>query len=255
MDTSTESARPPALLEELGKLLAAHRGVFRQERVFRRMEALVFGSLCAFARHTLTQLLLALGLTDADWTAWYRLFSRERFQEEALAHTLFGEAVKEAPGVDSPYVVAMDATQFPRTSQKMPGTGWLKAPRTPPFKPGIHRAQRFVIGWWLLPIVEGFCRALPLRTSPAFAAKAVPSATPPRTEWRAGLGFLAWVRGELARAGRQAQQVLGIGDGHYDVVNLWQALPERVWLVARCALNRRLRARPAPATGRGRPRK
>ncbi len=32
----------------------------------------------AFARHTLTQCLLAVGLVDADWSAFYRLFSQRR---------------------------------------------------------------------------------------------------------------------------------------------------------------------------------
>ena len=34
----------------------------------------------------------------------------------------------------------------------MPGTSWLKAPRTPQWKPGIHRAQRFFHLAALLPI-------------------------------------------------------------------------------------------------------
>ncbi|NLG99479.1 MAG: hypothetical protein GX491_19155 [Chloroflexi bacterium] len=65
-----------------------------------------------------------------------------------------------------PYVVGVDGTQLPRASLKMPGSGWLKAPRTPVFKVGIHRAQRFLHGAWLAPLEQGYSRAVPLPTIP-----------------------------------------------------------------------------------------
>ncbi|NLG99478.1 MAG: hypothetical protein GX491_19150 [Chloroflexi bacterium] len=43
----------------------------------------------SFGRHTVTQDLLTLGLREADWNGFYRLFSRARFDEEILAHCLF----------------------------------------------------------------------------------------------------------------------------------------------------------------------
>jgi len=83
MKDSTDWARLPVLLRELLVLLYAHRSAFRQERTFLRAMGLLFGELFTFARHTVTQGLLALGCTDADWSAWYRLFSRPRFAEES----------------------------------------------------------------------------------------------------------------------------------------------------------------------------
>ena len=50
--------------------------------------ALVFGSLFAFARHTISQLLLTLGVTEQDWSGWYRLFSEPRVDVEALSAEL-----------------------------------------------------------------------------------------------------------------------------------------------------------------------
>lgn len=54
-------AEVPVLLEKLLELLAVHRCAFGQERPYRRAMALVFGEVFAFARHTLTQVLLRLG--------------------------------------------------------------------------------------------------------------------------------------------------------------------------------------------------
>jgi hypothetical protein len=232
-------------------LIAAHRAAFRQERPYRRAVGLVFGELFAFARHTVTQELLALGLAEADWTGWYRLFSRRRFEEPLLGRLLLGQTLAHSP-IEQPYVTGIDSTQVPRSSYKMPGSGWLRAPRTPVFMKGIHRAQRFLHGAWLLPMQDGYSRAIPLRFLPAFPAKARPADVAACKEWQAGLAVFEWLRLELDAAGRGVQQLLVLADGAYDTVGLWQGLPERAVLVVRTAKNRRLRELPAAYCGRGR---
>lgn len=249
---TTEPAGVPPLLAALLTLLAAHRSAFRQERPYQRAVALVFGELFAFARHTVTQTLLALGLSDTDWTAFYRLFSRPRFEEVRLAGCLFGETLAQC-SPDEPYVAGIDGTQVPRTSHKLPGSSWLRAPRTPVFKKGIHRAQRFLHGAWLPAVVAGYTRAIPLRFLPAFPAKARPAEAPPCKEWEAGLAFIGWLRQQLDAAGRAGQRLVVLADGAFDTLGLWQSLPGRVTLLVRTAKNRRLRHLPPVTTGRGRP--
>lgn len=244
----------PVLMQKLFELLEAHRPAFRQERVFLRACGLVMSELFVFARHTITQGMLALGLTDADWTAWYRMFSRQRFDEARVAGCLFHETLAHVDPGD-PYTIGVDGMQVPRSSVKMPGTGWLKDPRTPPFMPGIHRAQRFVHGAWLLPIQDGYSRAIPLRWLPAFPAKAMPAESPACTEWAAGLQIVNWTRQQLDAVGREDQPLLVLGDGSYDNVGFWQGLPPRVIVAVRTARNRCLRHLPAPYAGRGRRRK
>ena len=243
--TTTPSPRP--LLPELFALLAAHRSAFRQERPSQRSEALLLGWVCAFGRHTVTQVLLALGLGDADWTAFYRLFSRRRIDYEVLARTLLAETLAQVPA-ETPYLVGIDATQIPRHSRTMPGTSWLRHLGTAIFRAGIHRAQRFVhLSWLPQPSPAGYSRAVPLRFDPAFPAKAVPApGHPPAKEWEAGLAALTWLRQELDTLGRSAQLVLGLGDGAYSTAPLWAGLPARVVLLARCAKNRALFALPRP---------
>lgn len=250
MDITTLSP----LLTHLFMILEAHRPAFRQERSYRRAMALVLGELFAFGKHTVTQLLMSLGLGEADWSAWYRLFSQERYDEEKLADCLLGEVVGHVPERE-PFVIGVDSFQIPRDSRKMPGSCWLRAPRTAVFMRGIHRAQRFVNVAWLLPIVEGYSRALPLRLVAAFTAKARPALEPPRKEWEAALEGVSWVRAGLDRLGRQAQPVLLVGDGGFDNVKLWQGLPAGVVAIVRTAKNRCLYELPAPYEGRGRRRK
>jgi hypothetical protein len=130
-------------------------------------------------------------------------------------------------------VAAVDGVQLPRSSQRMPGTAWLKAPRTPAWEPGIHRA-------------------LPLRWEAAPTPRAVPGRTAPRREWEAALAAIAWLRGQLDAAGRAAQRLLVLGDGAYAAADLWAGLPTNTALLARCAKNRALFALPEPPAGKRR---
>src|SRR5215216_5136508 len=242
--TSSASPTPPTpLLDALRHLLVSHRCAFRQERTFLRAQALVFGQLFSFARRTLTQALSALGLTEHDdWSAFYRLFGEPRIDYEELTRRFFLETLPHLPPT-TPYVAVVDGVQLPRSSHKMPGTSWLKAPRTPPFRPGIHRAQRFLHLAALLPrSEEGYSRALPLRFEPAFPEKAVAAeGFEPKKQWEAALQSIRWLRENLDAAGREGQRLLVVGDGDFSVVEFRAQLPpERVVLLTRCAKNRAL---------------
>ena len=240
------------LLQNFFEMLARQRAAFGQERVYWRAMGMVLGEVFNFGRHTVTQGLMTLGLTDGDWSSWYRLFSRGRYAEEKAAKLFFTETI-EHTSLEEPYVVGADGVQIPRSSLRMPGTSWMKAPRTPVFKVGIHRAQRFLHGAWLTPMEDGYSRAVPLRFLPAFPPKAKPSGMAAQTEWQAGLAFLHWTRQSLDEEGRGQQLLLTLADGSFDTLNFWWGLPERTVLAVRTARNRRLYSLPEKREGPGRP--
>jgi hypothetical protein len=248
----------PILLSQFRSLLEAHRSAFLRERAYRRLAVLAVGLVCAFSRHTLTQVLVALGLGDQDGSAAYRLFSVPRVDVDQLSGCFLRQTLPHVPA-DQAYLVALDGVQVPRRSFRMPGTGWLHDPHSPPFRRGIHRAQRFShLAWLTPPTAAGYARALPLRWIAAFPEKAVRRAGMAATkEWEAGLASLAWLRTELDAAGRQAQRVLAVADGLYSNQFVWRGLPERASLLARCPQNRALfTLPPSPAQPtRGRRRK
>jgi hypothetical protein len=247
-----KNSTQPLLIQKLFELLESHRSAFGQERVYWRAMGMVVGEIFNLGRHTVTQILMALGITDGDWSGWYRLFSHGRYEEQKVAKIFFRETLQHTSVVE-PYVVGTDGVQIPRSSWKMPGTSWMKAPRTPVFKVGIHRAQRFLNGSWLTPMAAGYSRAIPLRFLPAFPAKAKPANIQPQREWEASLSFLSWVRSELDEAGREKQLLLALADGSFDTLNFWQGLPERTVLAVRTARNRRLYYLPHKHPGPGRP--
>lgn len=227
------------LLKNLFQLISNQPGIADQQRVRERLELLIMAEVFTFGRHTITQLLMTLGLTEQDWSAWYRLFSETRFNYEAASAGLLSESLRYV-GEDELYVVAGDATQTPRSSRKMEGAGWLRNMRTPPFMVGIHAAQRWFNGSWMLPAEQGYSRAIPLRWMPAFTEKSEPQTVEPMKEWEACLHFLHWLYEQLIAHNRPHQPILFVGDGRYDNLKLWQRLPEWVVLLARSARNRAL---------------
>lgn len=239
------------LLAHVITLLEAHRELCNQERVFQRVVLLVLAEILTFTRHTLTQLLMSVGWTHRDWSGMYRLFSRMRFPLEQAQAILFRESLQHVNVTDL-YVVGGDATQTPRTSRKIEGAHWLANPRSPVFKRGIHIAQRWFNGSWLVPAVAGYSLAIPLYWRAAFTAKSGPQTVAPQTEGEAALAFLNWLKAQLQRAGRAVTQILMVGDGHYDQVKLWAALPEGVILMVRSAKNRILWTLPAPDSRKNR---
>lgn len=234
----------PALLTELMILISRCESAFGQKRVFNRALALVMAELFAFGRHTVTQLLLTLGVTEEDWSAWYRLFSHKRFDEEQTAEIMISEMLSEVDEAE-PFVVGADGFHVPRCSQKMPGTGWMRGLNTAKFKPGIQRGQRFVEGSWFTPIVNGYSRAIPIRCLSAFTEKAVANQEGSRTEVSAGLTFLQWTRQQMDTLGREAQALLSLNDGRFDTIQFWRELPGRTIGVVRAAKNRSLYQMPA----------
>ncbi len=241
---SKERTRKPALLTEMMILIGKCEAVYQQKRVFNRIIALVMAELCAFGRHTITQLLLTLGLIDEDWSAWYRLFSEKRFNEEETGAIMLREMLEEVEE-NEPFVVGADGFHVPRCSEKMPGTGWMRGLQTAKFKPGIQRGQRFVEGSWLTPMVNGYSRAIPIRSLSAFTAQSVPNKEEePRTEVQAGLVFLEWTRQEMDEVGRAEQMLVSLNDGSYDTLEFWSGLPHNTVGIVRTARNRCLKHLP-----------
>lgn len=239
------------LLKQFIKLLQAHRVIFKQQRTFNNILVLAVAELIVFSRHTITQLIMSLGLVEEDWSKWYRLFSQRRFPYEQASEIIFKETLTHV-GEDELYVVGGDATQTRRSSKKMEGANWLHNPQSPVFKRGIHIAQRWFNGSWLMPAENGYSRAVPIRWQPAFTAKSNPTVVNPCKEWEAARDFLSWIKAQLKQVDREKQAVLMVADGSYDNTNLWKSLPSGVVLFARSAKNRVLYHLPKPTDRKNR---
>ncbi|MBK9121660.1 MAG: hypothetical protein IPM16_00865 [Chloroflexi bacterium] len=117
-------AQNSELLKHLFEVLQAHRGIFKQERTYQRVVALMLAELFVLARHTITQLLMSLGQTETDWSSWYRVFSQRRFRYEAASEVMFEQTLR-AVSAEEP-CGGGGWTQTPRSSRKLEGSGWLR---------------------------------------------------------------------------------------------------------------------------------
>lgn len=252
------TVRTTPFLTTLVAFVQASRPATRQARTHTRLAVLTIGGLLTLGRHTLSQIVVAIGAGQQAWSPWYRLFNRQRVRTRVLQRqvltTLLGQL---APG--DPLVVVLDATQLPRSSRHFPGVGWTKALRSPHWKPGIHRAQRLELLSGLLPVSEhGDSRAVPISETWLRAPTTRPiGQVPLQTEAMAGIRLLRWLRVSLTLAvpAERNRAILVLADGAYSVAPVLAHLPRACWLVARCAKNRALFALPAvepPRRGRKR---
>jgi hypothetical protein len=253
--TDDRSATP--LADHLLAWFDRVEGVTHQARTWQRLVLLTIGYLLTLGRHTTAQLLVTLTAGQGDWTAWYRLFSQRRIEPAAMARVVLRAWLALYPAA-APCVVAVDATQLPRSSRRMPGVGFTLALRTPPWKRGIHLAQRLAIVSGLVPrSASGDSRCVPLRSRCLRSAKTVPIGdVPEQTEAVAAAALVSMVRTELDTVGEADRPLLVLGDAAYATRPFLTGLPARCWVLVRCAKNRALFGLPpAPAPGqRGRPR-
>jgi hypothetical protein len=246
------------LLDTLLTLLRAYRPTLRQERLYLRLVHLSLGLVLTLGRQTLTQVLVSVGLGQQDWSAWHRLFNQRRLTPAELQRVLVGQLTEVVPETEPVLAAVVDGTQLPRSSRRFPGVGFTRNLRTPPWRRGIHLAQRYVGSSALLPrSVQGDSRAIPLQWKLLRTAKTTAMGDEPeRSEPGGAVELMTWLRGAWDAAGRTAQLLLVLGDGAYSTATVLSQLPERTALLARCAKNRALYAVPTyRAKGRGRQRR
>jgi hypothetical protein len=182
----------PQLIKNLFELIEAHRGIFKQEQTYQRALAMILAEIFVFARHTISQLILSLGMNAQDWSAWYRMFSAGRFVYDKASEVLFEETLKHVDEV-SVYVIGIDSTQIPRSSRQIEGSRWARNPLSPRFMMGLHMAQRWLNGSWMLPEEAGYSRAVPIRWLPAFTVKSRRKVHEARSEWQVALDFSLYI--------------------------------------------------------------
>jgi hypothetical protein len=103
----------------------------------------LLAGLVAPCRRTIANLICVCGRAHADWTADYRLYSRERVDPTLL----FRHALRVVEGQlrpQAPLVVAIDDTLVRKSGPHIFGVGYKRDPLGPAFQTNLVRGQRFV---------------------------------------------------------------------------------------------------------------
>jgi hypothetical protein len=251
------------LLPQLHSLLdRGWRLAFPQARTHERAIEHALASLCVLGRRTLSRSLGALGRSDCDWSADYRMFSRSPWKPERLFDPVIDEYQERYP--KGPIVAAIDDTKLHKTGKKIPGTGWQRDPLSPPFHVNLLFGLRFLQASLLFPHYrEGDYppRGIPVRfqEAPPLKKPGKRASDEEQQQYRQlkkqknlskqTLAVLRGLRTSLDQRGGSARSLLIVGDGSFANRTMFKASLDRTDLLARCRKDARL-CFPAPAGSR-----
>ncbi len=112
-------------------------------------------------RGTLTNLICTSGSQHQDWSANYRLYSKDRVNEDALFSQVRDRLIEALPK-EQPLVVALDDTLIRKTGKKVFGSGWKRDPLGPPFQTNLVHGQRYLQFSAAWPLADGEARMVPI---------------------------------------------------------------------------------------------
>ena len=245
------------------------RPAFGDVRVFERFRRLVFGMLTADERRTITALLEATGKSHCDWSADYRVFSRDVWEPTDIFARLVPSILTLNSSGGNRIVASLDDTNVRKTGTRIPGVAYRRDPMSPPFRANLIRAQRFVQTSMVIPFADGASasRAIPVGFDHAPSAgkvrkgasehdKEVHRAEEKRCALSAyGNGAIKRLRTTLDTSGASEIRLLMAVDGSYTNQKVLKDLPERTDLIGRIRKVAVLHGLPVSSDKRGRPQK
>jgi hypothetical protein len=242
------------LSEQLQTLLQrGWRLAFPTTRTHHRAMQHAMALPCVLGRRTITRTLCALGRSEQDWSADYKLFSRCRWQAEQLFQPVLDEHLQRYP--QGPIFVAVDDTKLRKTGKKIPGTGWQRDPLSPPFHVNFLYGLRFLQASLLFPHYhEGdySARALPVRFQEAAVVKnpGKRASEEQLNEYKLlkqiknlstqTLELLRGLRTNLDERGGSGRLLLMVGDGSFCNKTIFRAQSAGIEWLARCRKDARL---------------
>jgi hypothetical protein len=227
--------------------------VFPQARTRRRAIEHAIALPCVFGRRTVARTICALGRSAQDWSADYKMFSRSRWQADALFDPVLGEYLQRYPR--GPIVVAVDDTSLAKTGKKIPGAQWLRDPLSPPFHVNLLYGLRFVQAAVVFPHYrEGDYapRGIPVRFQEAPPVKK-PGKRATEAEQKQykqlkkeknlpvqTLEMIRQLRASLDQRDAGGRLLLTVFDGSFCNKTMFRASLDRTHLLARCRKDARL---------------
>jgi hypothetical protein len=243
-----------------------NREGFSSQASFARFRRHLLSSLAGFGRHTITGLLRTQNHLQQDWTADYRFYSRERFDEEAVFDRV-RQGVESQLDKSQPLVTAMDDSLLRKTGRKIHGVRYLRDPLSPPFHVNFVRGLRVLQISAALPAGTGAARMVPIDFQHA-VLPAKPSAKATSVELEAyeqerakrnlnkvAAGRLARLRQQMDQNGQSQRRLITGVDGRFTNSTLFGAVPERTVLVGRLRKDTVLYHLPQAQPPKGRKRK
>lgn len=209
-----------------------------------------------------------MGRDQHDWSADYRVFSKGRFDPNEIFSIIARDLLAYVPP-DQAVVVAVDDTNLQKTGTKIPGVAYRRDPMSPPFRPNLIRAQRFIQASLSVPLdttQPGESRAFPIRFRHAPSVKRPNrnADAAAQAEYRnrcrednlsiRGVELLRDCRAEMDRHHAEHRRLIVTVDGSYTNRTVLRNLPARTTLLGRIRKDAKLFYLPTQQPLRGRKR-
>ena len=224
---------------------------------------MAISSLLALGKRTITGILSAGGKQFQDWSATYRLFEMERFNQKELFAPVISNVLNNLDE-QAPLFAMMDDTLIRKRGRKVAGTAWKRDPLGPPFHTNFVWGQRYLQMSVALPDleVEGRSRGVPVDFYHA------PSPTKPRKNdapeiWNeykekqkickisaVGATRLAELREQVPD-----RKIVCAVDGGFTNQEVFKSIPENTVLIGRIRKDANLFEAPEKSDGASRGRK
>jgi len=210
----------------LEEILEQSRRCFASVASFERSRRHMLSSLAGFGRRTVTGLLRTQNRLQQDWTADYRFYAQDRFDDQAV-FDLVRQIVEGHLERTQPLVVAMDDSLLRKTGRKVHGVRYLRDPLSPPFQVNLVRGLRALQVSAALPDGTGAARLVPVdfqhaalapkpsRKATAEALQAYQKERAQRNINRVGVDRLQWLRQQMDQSGSAQRRLIACVDGRF----------------------------------------
>ncbi len=233
-----------------------------------RLQHHMLAALLGQSRSTVTNLICASGTHQKDWTSDYRLYSKDRVNEEFLFKHVLNTLLEKLPS-ETPLVVALDDTIVRKTGKKIHGASWKRDPLGPAFQTNLVHAQRYLQFSAAWPGADGNARMLPIdfrhAPSPRKPRKNSPDFENEQAEYREklkqqNLNQVCLKRMKVLREMiPDSRHVIWNGDGSFTNKSILRGIPENCTYIGRgrkdMALHHPPEPKPGKTPGMGRPKR
>lgn len=256
-----------SLIDQLEELIQQCAPGFSSPQAWARGRRHLLSQLVCLGRHTITGLLRNQNRTQQDWTADYRFYSEDHFDENRVFGQIRTQIEQVCPE-EAPLVVAMDDSLLRKTGPRIFGCRYQRDPLSPPFQVNFVRGLRVLQISAAVPLgSQGAARMIPVDFQhAALPAKPRKDADPARwaayREQRAktninvaGRGRLTHLRCQMDQSGSSNRPLIVTIDGRFTNGTVLSQIPERTTLIGRVRKDSAFYFPPQEQAPRGRKRK
>lgn len=233
------------------------------ESCARRLATHMLACLLCPERGTLTNLICTSGAQQADWSAHYRLYSKDRVNEDVLFDSVRTTLQQALPAGHS-LVISLDDTLIRKRGTHIEGVGWKRDPLGPSFQTNLVRGQRYLQFSAAWPLENGSARLVPIAFVHAPTAAKLPkeadvAQTQAYREEKKQKNLNAYALSQmelLNKAVAGSRRVIFCGDGSYTNRAILRGMPAESVYIGRLRKDAVLHHPPLPKTAgaNGRPR-